>query len=238
MTQGKKAVLEDKEKELLKEITIRYLKITDIKKVFQKETEINLSNPTIKRIIVDDLGIPWDSARRRFKIDEFISSTKDNQHVVVEDTNDDTNPDKEDTINNESTQQDSIHEVNNEDNEVDNDLVETSSSESLESPSINNPSLSQQLDSINTYLSNLRRQVIALDSKISKTRSNDSINEKVEEFIRIYADIRERNSVNLNIKLKEEIQLYAKEKYGITNNLSDAINLALFVALCKDYYEF
>jgi uncharacterized protein YneF (UPF0154 family) len=91
------------------------------------------------------------------------------------------------------------------------------------------------------YMTNLNKNIKALDSKMNKIvnfinkfeeeNSPEKFKQFSDDFIRIYAGARNKDSVNINAEIKQRVIKEMKKIYKIRKNQSLAINTALLVAL-------
>ncbi|QZY56489.1 hypothetical protein [Crassaminicella profunda] len=91
------------------------------------------------------------------------------------------------------------------------------------------------------YMTNLNKNIKALDSKMNKIvnfinkfeeeNSPEKLKQFSDDFIRIYAGARNKDSVNINAEIKQRVIKEMEKIYKIRKNQSLAINTALLVAL-------
>lgn len=100
-------------------------------------------------------------------------------------------------------------------------------------------SLSKKIDIISNDIMYLLKQIDIIKAAIlplTEKNPNKTISLLKDDFIKIYADQRASTTINLNMELKEPIRALANKLAG-TKNFSDAVNLALLIALYSEYGE-
>lgn len=87
--------------------------------------------------------------------------------------------------------------------------------------------LKNDISSVLTEIDGIRKDITEIKNILIKENPKKKITQIANDIVELYADKRERTSININTKILDLIKKLAEEKYGIKNNKSDAINTAL-----------
>lgn len=97
-----------------------------------------------------------------------------------------------------------------------------------------NKDIKQSIDVLNERLTQIEKKLNGLETHINSISNAPASNPaplSIEDFTKIYADKKAKKSITLNTELKKKIDEYISKEYGIENNDSLIINIALLIAL-------
>ncbi len=200
------------------------LNLNQISKILRSEKNIELAHPTLRGYIQRTFHKEWDKKTKKWVASEPISKSPKNclENQLEFDMH------KKETEGFQETG------LSKRDSETKPQITPIDSKLEADKESVSK--FQQDLTCILQKMYRLQKDVDDIKKTLFLIRDDNPKNRLVDlgdEFIRIYASEKSKSSVTVNAELKEKVKKFIEESYGIKDNDSLVINIALLLALYR-----
>ena len=198
------------------------LNLNKITNALKKDRNIELSNTTVGGIIKRKFQKAWDKELKQWvNLQESLKDSESNLQISIDDLFQFTSKGEENKSL--SIKKESLSGYS-EDRQI------------SSGTSISNINFEDLIDAILHKTYRLEKGIEDIKKALNRIES-DNPKEKLinlsSDFVKIFASEKSKASVSINSELKEKIKKFIEESYGIKDNDSLAINIALLLALYK-----
>lgn len=204
------------------------LNLSQISKALKNERNIVLAHPTLRGYVLRTFHKEWDKGNKKWIDSKPL--TKRSKDFLENQLEIDLG------IEEMKSSHDPIHSIQNSDNIPQKTVPTDNSSLSFMAE---RQSITQVHESVTCVLQKMYRLQKDVDEikkillQIQDDNPRNKLFELGDEFIRIYASEKSKSSVTVNAELKEKVKKFIEQSYGIKDNDSLVINIALLLALYR-----